>query len=270
MPRDYAGKVAVVTGAGSGLGKALSAELARRGCSIALVDVNAEGLEAAERGLAPFGISLTRHCVDVASEPAVRHLASVVLEEHGAVDLLINNAGISISAPFEEIETVAFERVVRVNFMGVVHACRAFLPALRGRPGAQIVNVASAFAWMGYPGKTAYAASKGAVRAFSESLRLECAAAKIGVTVLYPGVLDTNIVVHGISASEEQRSREAAFLHARGIPLQTAARRAIDGMRGNPGRIVIGLDYRVMDAAARFSPRLAAWLAGRSAARSGF
>ncbi|MCU1260493.1 MAG: family oxidoreductase [Bryobacterales bacterium] len=270
MRRAYIGKVAVITGGAGGLGRALAAELARRGCHIALIDLDANTLAITARELSARGTTVTMHQADVGCEPALEQVSTDILAQHGRVDLLINNAGISISAPFDRTDPAAFEMVIRVNFLGVVYACRAFLPILSSRPGGRIVNVASSFAWLGYPGKTAYAASKAAVRAFSECLRLECAATNIGVTVLYPGPLNTNLVRAGAAGSEEQRAKEVAFLEGRGLPLELVARRAIDRLRNNPCRIVIGSDYWLLDVAARISPVLAELLIRKIAGRQTF
>src|SRR5207244_719315 len=132
-----------------------------------------------------------------------------------------------------------------------------FLPFLQSHSQGQIVNVASCFAWLGYPGKTAYASSKGAVRAFSESLRLELAGPGVGVTLLYPGPLQTGIVSSGFCESEQRRQREEQLLKRRGLPVDRVARRCLDKLLNNPSRIVVGLDYRLLDLLARLSPSLA-------------
>jgi NAD(P)-dependent dehydrogenase (short-subunit alcohol dehydrogenase family) len=270
MPRDYIDKVAVITGAGSGLGRALATELVQRSCRIVLIDVDAGTLALVAAALSKPGVPVTQHCADVESEDAMNRVAAAILETHGRVDLLINNAGISVSSPFLRTNSAAFERVMRVNFFGVVNSCRAFLSISGLREGAQIMNVASSFARFGYPGKTAYAASKAAVRAFSECLRLECATANIGVTLLYPGPLAKNLVSSGMADSEERRAREMEFLKVRGLPLEVVARRSIDALGRNPCRIVIGSDYHLLDAMVRISPGLASWLIRKMATRAGF
>jgi len=171
---------------------------------------------------------------------------------HGNVHLLINNAAISASAAFQNTEAAEFERIMHVNAEG------------------QILNVASSFAWLGYPGKTAYAASKAALRGFSESLRLDLAATGVGVTLLYPGPLNTSLVRNGISDSDQRRQREEQFLAKRGLSLERVVRRCLDELCANPGRIVVGLDYRLLDMLARWSPQLAGWGMGFGAARAGF
>jgi NAD(P)-dependent dehydrogenase (short-subunit alcohol dehydrogenase family) len=258
--------VALVTGAASGLGRALALELSRRGVELELLDTDRAGLE---RVAAECGRSAGVHCTDVSSRDHMGAAAQTVHARHGGLDLLINNAGISISAPFEFSTPENFERVIEVNFLGIVNGCRSFLPLLRGRPSPQILNVASSFAWHGYPGKSAYAASKAAVRAFSESLRGELAGT-VGVTALYPGPLATNIVNRGGAESEESRARENAFLAKRGLALDRVARETLDKLRGNPARILIGFDYRMGDLIARVSPALAGRLSIFAARRLRF
>jgi len=186
------------------------------------------------------------------------------------VHLVINNAAVSATCSFTDTRPADFEWIMRVNFLGVVYGCRIFLPYLLERGEGQIVNVASCFAWLGYPGKTAYASSKAAVRAFSESLRLELANRGIGVTLLYPGPLQTGLVRSGICDSESRREREEKFLKRRGLRVERVARQCFDDLLSNPGRIVIGLDYRLMDLLARFSPRLASRAMAIAAARAAF
>jgi short-subunit dehydrogenase len=186
------------------------------------------------------------------------------------VHLLINNAGISASASFSNITLAEFEQIMRTNFFGVVYGCRAFLPLLGKHSEGQILNVSSCFAWAGSPRKTAYAASKAAIRGFSESLRLELANSGVGVTQLYPGPLHTTIVRGGSADSEQQRMREERFLSNRGIPLDGVARRCLDQLLSNPSRIVIGFDYRCVDLLARLAPSIAGRVMQFGVERAGF
>jgi NAD(P)-dependent dehydrogenase (short-subunit alcohol dehydrogenase family) len=217
--------VAVVTGSAAGLGRAFVAELRSRGYSV---------------------IEIDRDTCDVADRSQVERAAAGC----PPVDLLINNAAVSISAPFEKTAPDDFERLIAVNFLGTVNTTRAFLPLLRGRPGAHIVNVSSCFAWHGYPNKTAYSAAKAAIRAFSESLRIELAPEGIGVTLVFPGILRTGIVKHGIGSDPGEHE----FLQRRGLDAAVAARRTLDRLAAHPARIVIGRDYRAYDLLARCFP----------------
>lgn len=268
--RGYRDRVAVITGAANGLGRALAGELAARKCNLALVDIDSSALRKVREELAQPGLVVTGHCADVGSEPAFQRVAAEIAGAHENVHLLINNAGISASVAFTSTGATDFERVVRVNFLGAVYGCRVLLPLLQKHAEGQILNVSSCFAWHGYPGKTAYASSKGALRAFSESLRLELAGTGVGVTLLYPGPLHTSLVRNGISDSEQRRKLEEQFLMSRGLPLERVVSRCLDELLTNPGRIVIGLDYCILDLLARLSPWLAEKTMAFGAARARF
>jgi short-subunit dehydrogenase len=198
----------VVTGSAAGLGRAFVRELRARDYAVVEID---------------------RDTCDVADRGQVERVAAGT----GTVDLLINNAAVSISAPFAATRAEDFERLIAVNVLGVVNTTRTFLPRLR-RPGGQIVNVSSCFAWHGYANKTAYAASKAAVRAFSESLRLELAAEGIGVTTLYPGIVRTDLVKHGIGADPGEHE----FVQRRGMDPEIVARRALGRLGGSIGDMI--------------------------------
>jgi short-subunit dehydrogenase len=235
-----------------------------------LIDIDPSGLAKVTKELAQLGAVVTGHCADISSEQSVQRVAAAIGSAHGTVHLVINNAAVSASVSFANTGAPEFERIIRVNFFGVVYGCRAFLPFLQKQAEGQILNVASCFAWLGYPGKTAYASTKGALRCFSESLRLELAGSGVGVTLLYPGPLHTSLVRNGISDSEQRRQREEQFLMSRGLPLERVARRCLDELLTNPSRIVIGLDYHLLDVLARLSPRLAGRAMQFGAAWAGF
>ena len=185
---DLNGRVAIVTGAASGIGRAIALSLARRGCHVALADIDEAGLDATA-SLIGNRVRVTRHRLDVADSDAVARFPDEVLAAHGGVDVLVNNAGVALGGTFEQIAPDEFDWLMAINFTGVVSMTRAFLPLLKARPDAQIVNLSSLFGLIAPPGQTAYSAAKFAVRGFSQALRheLQAECSRVGVTVVHPG-----------------------------------------------------------------------------------
>lgn len=192
--KELHGKIAVVTGAGGGIGRALAVLLAQRGCRLAITDVDGPGLDVTRARIEALGQPVTAHVVDVADRAAMAALADEVARVHGLAQIVVNNAGVAAVATFEDMTLEDFERVMDVNFKGVVHGCKLFLPQLCAAGEGHIVNVSSVFGFIGLPTQSAYAASKFAVRGLSESLRAELAGRRIGVTTVHPGPVATNIV----------------------------------------------------------------------------
>jgi short-subunit dehydrogenase len=239
------GIVAVVTGAASGIGRAVADAVTARGGTVAGVDRDGDALA---------GVQLaSRHVVDVADADAMRPLAADVVARHGAVHLLVNNAGVSLAGPFERVPLDDLRWIMGVNFWGVVHGCEAFLPHLRRAPRAWIVNVASDFALVGCPTKTGYCASKFAVRGFSDSLRAELYGSTVGLTVAYPGATDTAIVRRGRVIDTEAQAQEAQLL-ARGRSAASVAAAILRAVERERGRVLIGAETRLIDVATRVAP----------------
>jgi len=186
---DLRGSVAVVTGAASGIGAGLARVLAERGCALALADRNAEGLAAVAEDARGRGVKVSEHTLDVADADAVAALPDAVLAGHGRVNVLVNNAGVALMGRFEQVSDADFEWLFGINFWGTVRMTRAFLPLLRREGASQIVNLSSVYGLMAPPGQAAYAASKFAVRGFSEALRNELEGSPVGVTVVHPDKL---------------------------------------------------------------------------------
>lgn len=253
MLRRFDGSVAVVTGAASGIGRAIATALVARGARVTLADVSPNVHEVA----ASLGGRARGALCDVSDAAAVQALADEVAARESHVHLLVNNAGVSVHGRFDEVAPEDFEWLFGVNFRGVVNGCRSFLPHLRREREAHVVNVCSSFAWLGVPGKSAYAASKAAVRALSESLRLELRGTGVGVTLLFPGPVDTGIVRAGRATSSDQRDAEAAFVKARGLSAERVAARCLEGVRRDRARVVVGVDYALFDLGVRASPTLA-------------
>jgi NAD(P)-dependent dehydrogenase (short-subunit alcohol dehydrogenase family) len=254
------GRTAVITGAASGIGRGTALALAKRGCNLALADLNEDGLVETAALAGEHGIKISRHRLDVADREAVAALPEKVLAAHGRADLLFNNAGVAIGGTFEQIAEEDFDWLMEINFWGVVRMTRAFLPLLRSSGQARIVNVSSIFGIIAPPGQTAYCASKFAVRAFSESLRreLEAEGAKIGVTVVHPGGVATSIARNarpprGVNDIDHdaQKERFDKFLR---MPPVKAGEIIVSGVEKDRPRILVGNDARFMAAVERLAP----------------
>ena len=249
-------KIAVVTGAGSGIGRALALELASEGASLALCDWNGAALEETAQLLEPSGAKVWSQTLDVSRLESVRGFAEGTLQAFGAVDIVVNNAGMTLMLnSIEKTDYADFERVLNVNFWGVLYGTREFLPHLRKRPEAALVNVASIFSTSAYPYQGPYTASKFAVRGFTEALRQELQGSSVTVSVVMPGGIRTNIVRNiesGNTAGKEKFARN--FDRSAITSAESAARQIVDGIRDKKRRILIGKDARLMDALVRLFP----------------
>ncbi len=254
------GRTAVITGAASGIGRGTALALAKRGCNLAIADLNEEGLAETAALAERLGGKVTRHRLDVADRAAVAALPAAVLAEHGRVDLLFNNAGVAIGGTFEQVAEEDFDWLMEINFHGVVRMTRAFLPLLRASDDARIVNISSIFGIIAPPGQTAYSASKFAVRAFSEALRneLEAEGAKIGVTVVHPGGVATSIAKNARPPRgandidlEDQKKRFEKFLR---MPPEQAGETIVTGVEKRRARVVVGNDAKFMALVERIAP----------------
>jgi NAD(P)-dependent dehydrogenase (short-subunit alcohol dehydrogenase family) len=254
------GRTAIITGAASGIGRGTAQALARRGCNLALADLDEDGLAETAALAEQHGVKVSRHRLDVASREAVAAFPDAVLAAHGRADLLFNNAGVAIGGTFEQIAEEDFDWLMEINFWGVVRMTRAFLPLLRASGQARIVNVSSIFGIIAPPGQTAYCASKFAVRAFSESLRreLEAEGAKIGVTVVHPGGVNTSIAKNarpprGINDIDldAQKERFEKFLT---MPPVKAGEIIVTGVEKDRPRVLVGNDARFMAIVERMAP----------------
>jgi short-subunit dehydrogenase len=256
------GAAAAITGAASGIGRALSLELAARGCDLALADRDEAGLRtvAAEIGRA-HSRKVSVHRVDVGIPAEIEAFAQAASASHPGLNIVVNNAGVALLGQFSEIDQAQMDWLMNINFWGVVHATRAFLPQLARQPEAHIVNLSSIFGIIAPPGQTAYAAAKFAVRGFSESLRheLQTAASPVRLSVVHPGGIATNIVRNsrtGAGVTDNERRAQAIERFdtvARTTPT-AAALRIIKGIENNEPRILIGNDARWMDLLQRFRP----------------
>jgi NAD(P)-dependent dehydrogenase (short-subunit alcohol dehydrogenase family) len=263
--RDLRGAVAVVTGAASGIGRALALRLAQEGTALALADCDATGLEETVRLVYPDvegrRISdplVTAHVLDVSSEASVEQFAAEVAARHGRASLLVNNAGVALHGDFEQISQADFEWLMNINFWGTVYGVRHFLPLLRREPQAHIVNLSSIFGIISYPGQAAYCSSKFAVRGFTEALRHELADSAIRVSCTHPGGILTCIAANArvgarTPAAQAEATKQKFLRVARTTPLQ-AADDIVRGILRDEPRIRVGYDARQIDWIARLLP----------------
>lgn len=268
------GSVAVITGAASGIGRALAQNLAARGAQLALADLNSVGLEETRRLL---GSAVARtYMVDVSKASAVEEFSRQVERDFGRASLLVNNAGVALMGHFNEVSLEDMEWLMQINFWGVVYGCRFFLPLLEREPDAHIVNLSSVFGLIGPPGQTAYSASKFAVRGFSESLREELSlTGAVKVTSVHPAGIATPIAHsaragHGVTP-EARNEAEELFKKVATIPPEEAAQIIVKGILANKNRVLIGRDAYGIDRIARLFPArasslMARWLMKRSGA----
>jgi short-subunit dehydrogenase len=256
------GAAVAVTGAASGIGRALAIELAARGADLALADRDEAGLQTLAAEIArngPRKVSL--HRVDVGEPEQIAAFAREAIAAHPRLNIVVNNAGVALLGGFHEIDQAQIEWLFNINFWGVVHSTRAFLDHLASQPAAHIVNVSSIFGIVAPPGQTAYAAAKFAVRGFSESLRHELQTAKspIRLSVVHPGGIKTNIVRNmrsgsGVTDNERRVQSIERFDAITQTSPKDAALRIIRGIEKDEPRILIGGDARFMDLLQRFRP----------------
>ncbi|HUO57960.1 MAG TPA: SDR family NAD(P)-dependent oxidoreductase [bacterium] len=251
-------KLAVVTGAGSGIGQALAQSLTREGCRLALADRSAAGLKETLRGLKDA--RARAWVLDVTKKPAVGNFARRVEKTMGPADILVNNAGVNSYGRVADVSDETLRWMMDVNFWGLVHMTRAFLPQLLSRPESSLVNLSSALGLLGFYGQAGYSASKFAVRGFSEALAHELAGTSLKVTLVFPGGVKTGI--HKASRNEYRLSpgeREKGRVEMESKLRSTAAQAAeaiLRGIRRGSRRVLVGPDARLIDRLARFAPGL--------------
>lgn len=253
----FAGKVAVVTGAGSGIGQALAIELARSGAEVAISDVDTEGLARTEERLAIIGASVKADRLDVTEREAFLAYADQVNEHFGKVNQIYNNAGIAFTGDIEVTQFKDIERVMDVDFWGVVNGTKAFLPHLIASGDGHVVNVSSVFGLLTVPGQAAYSSAKFAVRGFTEALRQEMVLAghPVKVTTVHPGGIKTGIARNATAAEGIDLDRFAKAFDKRlaSTSPQQAARTILEGVRSNKARVLVGNDARTLDLMVRLT-----------------
>jgi NAD(P)-dependent dehydrogenase (short-subunit alcohol dehydrogenase family) len=251
-------RVAVVTGAASGIGRALAQQLASAGSALALADIDEAGLQQTAQSITENSALITTHVVDVAKEENIKSFAAEVGARHGRVALLINNAGVSLHGDFDQVSLDDFRWLMDINFWGPVYGVRYFLPMLKREPRAHIVNLSSVFGIIAPAGQVPYAASKFAVRGFTEALRHELEGSSISVSCVHPGGIRTPIARHSrLGAATPPARREeniARFERLARTPPETAAARILRGVERCDPRILIGIDAYQIDFLQRLRP----------------
>lgn len=250
--------VAVITGAGSGMGRCLAQQLAAKGSSLALADVSEKGLTETAALLGGATGKVTRHMVNVAEETQLKAFAEAVEREHGRATILFNNAGVALLGHLEEISLQDFRWLMDINFWGVVYGVTYFLPLLKKEKRAHIVNTSSLLGFFGAAGQGAYCASKFAVRGYTESLHHELLGTNVGVTCVHPGFVRTAIAEHakvgqraGAALRQESLTR---FEKVARTDADRAAAKILRGVELGKARVLIGVDAYFVDFWQRLKP----------------
>lgn len=261
--KDFRDRVAAITGASSGMGRTVALELARRGCHLALSDVDEAGLAETELRAKRAGVEVTTARVDVADRAQVEGWADAVVADHGRVNLIFNNAGVAVGASVEATSYDDFEWLMGINFWGVVHGTKAFLPHLKAAGEGHVVNISSVFGMLGIPSQSAYNSAKFAVRGFTESLRLELDMERCGVsaTSIHPGGIKTNIARNaritadaGVGADLETARRDFERLFI--TSPEKAAQQIIRAVQLDKRRAMVGPDAVAVDLLAKLPPAI--------------
>jgi short-subunit dehydrogenase len=250
-------KVFVVTGGGDGMGRQLTLLLLKKRAKVAAIDINESSLTKTIELAGQLGRNLSTHVANITKLDVVETLPEKVIAAHGAVDGIINNAG--IIQPFirtRDLDYKAIERVINVNLYGVIYVTKAFLPHLLKRPEAHILNVSSMGGFLPVPGQSLYGASKAAVKLFTEALHSELMATNVGVTIAFPGAIETNIAAN----SGANLPKVEAGKGMKMTPATTAAEIMVEAIEKNAYQVFVGSDSRTMNFLYRFSPKMAARL----------
>lgn len=255
--KDFKDKVAAVTGAASGMGRTLALELGRRGCHLALSDVNDTELVKTAELAGQFGVRVTVTRLDVANREAVFAWAEQVVRDHGKVNLVFNNAGVSLTVPLETVKQSDFDWIMGINFWGVVYGTQAFLPHLKASGEGHVVNTSSLFGLMAVPGQGTYNASKFAVRGYTEALRMELDLENCGVsaTCVHPGGIKTNIAMAGkvddsmrkLTGVDAETQKRRANKAINVTTAEDAALQILSAVEKNQRRVLVGPDARFLD-----------------------
>ncbi|MFC4251642.1 SDR family NAD(P)-dependent oxidoreductase [Sinimarinibacterium flocculans] len=262
--KTFQNKVAAITGAASGIGRALAIELASRGCHLSLSDVNTEALAETAQAAGAHGVKVTTAALDVADRDAIYAWADRTDADHGPANLVFNNAGVALGASIEGASDEDLHWIMDINYWGVVHGTRAFLPQLRASGEGHVINISSVFGIAAVPSQGAYNATKFAVRGFTECLRqeLEIARAPVSATCVHPGGIKTNIARAARFDTESMQAltgrgsddAKARFEKLFRTTAESAARTILRGVERNARRVLIGADAHAIDLTVRLMP----------------
>lgn len=262
--KQLVGRVAVVTGASSGIGRATSLALAREGCHLALVDIDEDGLASAAAEVRSLGRDASTHVVDVASRAQMQALVGAVLTAHRHAHIVVNNAGVGVASDIVNHDLDDFEWLFGINFWGVVHGTRFFLPTLLAEEEGHIVNISSMFGLIGLPSQSAYCSSKFAVRGFTESLRAELVGTRVGATSVHPGGINTNIAKSSRIADGDLKERAVRFFATKTLPPSHAADLIVGAIKHDKARLLIAPEAYATDLLKRAFPSLTSELVARA------
>jgi short-subunit dehydrogenase len=261
--KSFDGKVAAITGAGSGMGRTLALSLAKRGCGLAISDVDEKGLAETAALAAKHPVKVTSKRVDVSKREAMYAWADEVVRDHGKCNLVFNNAGVAHSSTIEGLDYADFEWIMGINFWGVVYGTKAFLPHLKAADEGHIINTSSLFGLLAIPSQATYNATKFAVRGFTEALReeLELTRSTVSATCVHPGGIKTNIArsarvdesLKTLGVTDLEKSRRS-FEKAFRVTAEDAAETILRGVERNSRRVLIGADAMLLDLLQRIAP----------------
>lgn len=251
-------RVAVITGAGGGVGRSLAQVLASRGCHLALVDISENALKQTLESLYHYAVDVSLHTVDVSDKQQMAALPKAVLARHGAVNILVNNAGITYQKSFSTHTMDDWERIVGINWWGVLYGCHYFLPALSASGEGHVINMSSMNGYVGLPGQTSYCATKAAVRLLSEAMWAELDKLNIGVTTVHPGAIKTDMIQATLKNSDDLQVAQRHYELAQklGVSADFVARRIVTAIEKKAIRIRIGKDAVILDYLKRLFPVL--------------
>lgn len=270
--KTFSDKVAVITGAGSGIGRYLAVLLAKSGANIAACDINSTALADTVAMLSAYPVTVSSYSLDVADKTAIEALPQLVVAEHGHIDLVFNNAGVTVDATFAEMSEADWDWVLNINLQGVINSSRVFLPYLQQRPEAALINTSSIFGMVTMVRQSVYHTAKFAVRGFTECLAKELKGSSVQVHAVHPGHIGTNILsnarvseskksansierlVRKLFAIGDSQEELAAFFRKNGMHPSRAAQIILNGVRKKRSRIMVGADAKLMDLCQRLAP----------------